>query len=701
MEDIFSQDTSLFGNDSGLHSSYANPLVQPSSGSLAELKFPRSSRSAVGMTIPEDEYLVGDWDGDGRDNIAVRRGNKILMDTNFDGIHNILQTYGDGNREDEYLVGDWDGDGRDNIAVRRGNQILMDTNFDGRHDILLAYGTGNNEDQYLVGDWDGDGRDNIAVRRGGQILMDTNFGGVHDILQTYGGGNNEDEYLVGDWDGDGRDNIAVRRGGQVWMDFNFDGWADLVQTYGLGNGEDEYLVGNWNGDHRDNIAVRRGSQILMDVNFDSTHDLLQTYGLATADSGIRFGSDGRLGSAFSLSNISIFDSSNDVDGDGLNDLWENIAVQSLNPALQHHQDENLFDRPQDKVATFTRVTPATTSTGEQYILFLNTIAYSNDYGDPILGLRDHKGDTEQFQVAWKVTDSTTIELDRLRTTGHNGTGAPFIPVPPVFGWEGHTTETVGRQDIELTSSGQVKVYIEEDKHGTWASKRRCEDGPYPCGTEPEYLIRPTAYNVGEPPEVGTPLIDRLGNTSEFPGESVWSDAGIGAFVNRQGDRNFLSSKTAYLGRWLENDVKNQVLNDMGFQPLSFGNVSVTINRVRGDFDGWLNDSDFYSKVLIDGHNWRSSQKDGSNDYRPHDWHFQQSVSSHQVPIRIRLFDADPDYDDRIDIDPQKNDKEIDLIYNLLTGEVTGDVIGQKGQQLYSRGRGDSDQGEIWFTINHS
>jgi lactocepin len=27
--------------------------------------------------MPEDQYLVGDWTGDGKDKLAVRRGNKI------------------------------------------------------------------------------------------------------------------------------------------------------------------------------------------------------------------------------------------------------------------------------------------------------------------------------------------------------------------------------------------------------------------------------------------------------------------------------------------------------------------------------------------------------------------------------------------------------------------------------------------------
>ena len=127
-----------------------------------------------------DEYLVGDWNGDGHDNIAIRQGNKILMDTNFDGLHDIEQSYGNGNSEDQYLVGDWNSDGRDNIAVRRGNKILMDINFDGLHDIEQSYGNGNSDDEYLVGDWNGDGLDNVAIRVGNRILMDNNFDGWHD-----------------------------------------------------------------------------------------------------------------------------------------------------------------------------------------------------------------------------------------------------------------------------------------------------------------------------------------------------------------------------------------------------------------------------------------------------------------------------------------------------------------------------------------
>ncbi len=231
----------------------------------------------------EDEYLVGDWDGDGKDNIAVRRGNEIILDYNFDNVPDYSFFFGNGNQEAEYLVGDWNGDGKDNIAVRRSNQIIMDYNFDGNADRSFYYGHGDREAEYLVLDWDGDGRDNIAVRnRGGNgVIMDFNFDGIVDHIQHFGLGDQEDEYLINDRDGDGKDNIGLRKGNRLlthkpnnFVEYYFD-------FLGNGNSEDQYLIGDWNGDGKDNLAIRRGNQILMDYDFDNDVDFSFEYGFGT------------------------------------------------------------------------------------------------------------------------------------------------------------------------------------------------------------------------------------------------------------------------------------------------------------------------------------------------------------------------------------------------------------------------------------
>ena len=90
--------------------------------------------------LVEDEYLIGDWNGDRKDNIAVRRKREIIMDYNFDSRREFTFYFGNGNDEDEYLVGDWNGDGIDNIAVRRGREIIIDHNFDSEREFTFYFG---------------------------------------------------------------------------------------------------------------------------------------------------------------------------------------------------------------------------------------------------------------------------------------------------------------------------------------------------------------------------------------------------------------------------------------------------------------------------------------------------------------------------------------------------------------------------------
>ncbi|MCT4574462.1 hypothetical protein N3930_46980, partial [Bacillus thuringiensis] len=59
-----------------------------------------------------------DWDGDGADTFATRRGNLYLVSDSLEsGWADIEQNYG--RSGDEVFVGDWDGDGSDTLGVRR------------------------------------------------------------------------------------------------------------------------------------------------------------------------------------------------------------------------------------------------------------------------------------------------------------------------------------------------------------------------------------------------------------------------------------------------------------------------------------------------------------------------------------------------------------------------------------------------------
>lgn len=216
------------------------------------------SIQSYGSGTGADEYLVGDWNGDGYDNIAMRIGNTIYFDTTFDGDHDFILSFENGNDADQYLVGDWDGNGDDNIAIRIGNVIIMDYDFDGLEDARQGYGIGNQADEYLVGDWDGNGDDNIAMRIGNKIYMDYDFDDTHDTIQSYGNGNAADQYLVGDWDGDTCDNIAIRVGNKIHADINYDGHVDHIFEFGVSNPQIPsnimYFTGDWSNDGFDNVA---------------------------------------------------------------------------------------------------------------------------------------------------------------------------------------------------------------------------------------------------------------------------------------------------------------------------------------------------------------------------------------------------------------------------------------------------------------
>ncbi|MGC5628802.1 sialidase family protein [Georgenia sp. Z1344] len=202
---------------------------------------------------PGDEVLVGDWDGDGSDTLAVRRGNAYyLSNTLYGGTADVELTFG--RSGDTVLVGDWDGDGSDSFAIRRGNSYFLTNRLTGGNaETELDYGRAS--DQVLVGDYDADSVDTFAVRRGTTYYVSNSLtSGWADAQFDYGRAN--DQVLVGDWDGDGADTFASRRGNQYLVSNTLTGgWADIEQFYGRTG--DEVVVGDWNRDGTDTLGIRR------------------------------------------------------------------------------------------------------------------------------------------------------------------------------------------------------------------------------------------------------------------------------------------------------------------------------------------------------------------------------------------------------------------------------------------------------------
>ena len=177
----------------------------------APFGFKTSSFGAAG-----DLPVAGDWDGDGIDTLGVFRpstGQFTLTDsTNSSPPFTISVTRATfGAAGDLPISGDWDGDGKDSIAVYRPS---TGETFFTNDDLSTTLGISNNvspgidivaflgvaEDLPIGGDWNGDGRDSLGLWRPSTaefILSDDNVG----LRAVFVFGQTGDQPIVGDWDG--------------------------------------------------------------------------------------------------------------------------------------------------------------------------------------------------------------------------------------------------------------------------------------------------------------------------------------------------------------------------------------------------------------------------------------------------------------------------------------------------------------------
>lgn len=163
-----------------------------------------------------DLPVSGDWNGDGIDTPGVFRpttGQFILTDstdTSPSFIRSITRaTFGTAG--DLPISGDWDGDGKDSIAVYRpstGETFFTNDDMSTITGIANVVSPGIDivaflgiaEDLPIGGDWNGDGRDSLGLWRpstGEFILSDDNVG----LRTVFVFGQTGDQPITGDWDG--------------------------------------------------------------------------------------------------------------------------------------------------------------------------------------------------------------------------------------------------------------------------------------------------------------------------------------------------------------------------------------------------------------------------------------------------------------------------------------------------------------------
>lgn len=226
------------------------------------------------------------------------------------------------------VVGDWNGDGIDNLGIYYRGHWLLDMNGNGRWDeedlwVLL----GDDQDLPVIGDWNGDGKDDVGIfgpawagdhralqlaaglpdlknrtipvnkpknippdvedaTCGLRLLQATIRGEIRadviDHVFRYGGGTHVP--VSGDFTGDGITNIGVFKDGRWWLDTDGNGrWSEGDLEFIYGQAGDLPIVGDFNGDGLANVGIYRAGLWILDTNGNrklDDQDLVFRFGTA-------------------------------------------------------------------------------------------------------------------------------------------------------------------------------------------------------------------------------------------------------------------------------------------------------------------------------------------------------------------------------------------------------------------------------------
>ncbi|MCA8995838.1 MAG: VCBS repeat-containing protein [Planctomycetaceae bacterium] len=224
------------------------------------------------------QFFEGDFNGDGFSDIAGRLGGTgrwWMLESSTDGSYRT-RYWGSWTADatagwQDVQVGDFNGDGRDDIIGRNNSGRLWVLQSDGSQFVPQNYGRWNSSGWItaVVGDFDGDGRDGIAglYQSGDWFFSETSGAPAGQFLTQRVGrwsnpNDNWNRIIPGDFDGDGRtDLLGQYSTGDWWLSYSRTSTLETVFAgrWSTSVGFMEVLSGDFDGDGRWDITSQNSN----------------------------------------------------------------------------------------------------------------------------------------------------------------------------------------------------------------------------------------------------------------------------------------------------------------------------------------------------------------------------------------------------------------------------------------------------------